>query len=59
MFDPQSVTRSPVGSMTVNFGDGNNATFAYTVTIGNPAFTVSRFKQLTRLIFRGQGAICR
>ena len=58
-FDPQSVTRSPVGSMTVNFGDGNNATFAYTVTIGSPAFTVSRFKQLTRLIFRGQGTICR
>jgi hypothetical protein len=44
--------------MTLNFGDANNAAFAYTVTIGNPAFTVSRFKQLTRLIFRAPGTFC-
>jgi len=58
-FDSQSVTRSPVGTMTLNFADGNNAAFAYSVTIGNPAFTINRFKQLTRLVFRGSGTFCR
>ena len=58
-FDSQSVTRSPIGTMTLNFADGNNAAFAYTVTIGSPAFTINRFKQLTRLVFRGSGTFCR
>jgi hypothetical protein len=58
-FDSHSVIRSTVGSMTLNFADGNNATFAYTMTIGNPASSVSRFKPLTRLIFRAPGTICR
>ena len=57
-FDSQSVTRSTVGSMTLNFGGANNAAFAYTVTIGNPGFTINRFKQLTRLIFRAPGTFC-
>ena len=57
-FDSQSVNRSTVGSMTLNFADANNAAFAFTVTIGNPAFPVSRFKQLTRLIFRNPGTFC-
>ena len=58
-FDSHSVIRSTVGSMTLNFADGNNATFAYTMTIGNPASSVSRFKPLTRLVFRAPGTICR
>ena len=58
-FDPQSVTRSRVGSLTLTFADGSNAAFAYTATIGNPASSVSRFKQLTRLVFRAPGTICR
>ena len=33
---PQSVQRTPVGTLTLTFADGNNATFAYTVTFGNP-----------------------
>jgi len=45
--------------MTLNFADGNNAAFAYSVTIGDPAFTINRFKQLTRLVFRGSGTFCR
>ena len=45
--------------MRLNFADGNNATFAYTMTIGNPASSVSRFKPLTRLVFRAPGTICR
>ena len=35
-FDSQSVVRTTVGSLTLTFANGNNATFDYTVTFGNP-----------------------
>ena len=57
-FDPQSVVRTPVGTLTLTFGDGNNATFAYTVTLGTPSISVTQTKQLTRLVFRAPGTLC-
>ena len=57
-FNPQDVVRTPVGALTLTFVDGNNATFAYTVTLGTPAATVSQAKQLTRLVFRAPGTVC-
>ena len=39
--------------------DGDSATFAYTVTLGSPPVTVTQAKQLTRLVFRAPGTVCR
>ncbi len=58
-FDPVNVVRTPVGNATLTFGDGDNATFAYTVTLGNPPVRVTQTKQLTRLVFRAPGTVCR
>ena len=58
-FNPLSVVRTPVGTLTMTFGGGNYATFAYTVTLGSPPVTVTQTKQLTRLVFRAPGTVCR
>ena len=58
-FDPAQVVRTPVGNATLTFGNGDNATFAYSVTLGSPAVTVTQAKQLTRLVFRAPGTVCR
>jgi hypothetical protein len=51
--------RSQVGDATLAFGNGDEATFAYNVTLGSPAVTVSQTKQLSRLVFRDPGTVCR
>ncbi len=58
-FEPAKVGYTPVGTLTLSFADGNNATFAYTVTLGNPPVSVMQSKQLTRLVFRSPGTTCR
>jgi hypothetical protein len=58
LFDSQSVMRTPVGTLTLTFGDGDHATFAYAVTLGTPPETVTQTKQLTRLVFRAPGTVC-
>ncbi len=57
-FDPLKVVRTPVGALTLTFGDGDNATFAYTATLGDPPVSVTQTKQLTRLVFRAPGTVC-
>ena len=57
-FDPLKVARTQVGTLTLTFGDGDNATFAYTATLGNPPVSVAQTKQLTRLVFRAPGTVC-
>jgi Matrixin len=57
-FDPANVAYTSVGTLTLAFADGNSATFAYTVTLGSPRITVTRTKQLTRLVFRAPGTVC-
>jgi hypothetical protein len=57
-FDSGRVQRTPVGTLTVTFADGNNATFAYTVAFGNPQARVTQSKQLTRMVFRAPGTTC-
>ena len=41
------------------FGDGDDATFAYSVTLGSPPVTVTQSKQLSRLVFQDPGTVCR
>ena len=55
----RKVVRTPVGNATLSFGNGDDATFAYSVTLGSPAVTVTQTKQLSRLVFRDPGTVCR
>ena len=58
-FDPQQVTRTPVGMLTLTSANGNNATFDYTVTRGHPPVRVIRSRQLTRFLFASSPTVCR
>jgi hypothetical protein len=51
-FAPTAVVRTPVGSASFAFSDGNNATFSYRVN------DISQTKSITRQIFRTPGTVC-
>ena len=51
-FNPASVAPTAVGTVTLNFTDGNTGTFAYTVN------GVAQVKAITREVFSGSGTIC-
>jgi hypothetical protein len=57
-FDPSKVVNEIVGSATLTFADGNNATFAYTVMIAPLPGPVSQIKTITREIFAAPGTAC-
>ena len=57
-FDASQVTRTPVGPATFTFGNGDAATFTYTVTLGSPAVTVTQTKPMSRMVFRDPGTVC-
>ncbi|HEY3460791.1 MAG TPA: S8 family peptidase [Casimicrobiaceae bacterium] len=52
-FDPSKVTRTPVGTATFTFADGDHATFAYTVN------GVAQSKAIVREVFVEPGTVCR
>ena len=58
-FDKTKIAYASVGTATLTFGNGDSATFAYTVTLGNPPVSVTQTKQLARLVFRAPGTVCR
>lgn len=51
-FLPANVGLTLVGTLTLSFTNGNNATFAYTVN------GVTQTKQITRQVFRTPGTVC-
>jgi hypothetical protein len=51
-FDPGGVAETTVGTGTVNFTHGNQATFTYTVN------GVTQAKAITRQVFAGTGTVC-
>jgi len=51
-FNSSQVAGTPVGTATLTFTDGNNATFAYNVN------GVQQVKQLTRQVFSPPGTVC-
>ena len=55
---PSKVVNELVGSATLTFADGNNATFAYTVMIAPLPGPVSQIKTITREIFAAPGTTC-
>jgi dienelactone hydrolase len=52
-WDRTRVVEAAVGAATVSFADGNNATFAYTVS------GMAQTKRITRQVFSPPGIICR
>jgi hypothetical protein len=56
-FDPTRVVRTPVGTATFTFIDGNNAKFTY--TINTASGTVAQSKQITREAFASPRTVCR
>jgi YVTN family beta-propeller protein len=57
-FDTSAVTRAPVGTLTLDFADGNDARFAYTVALPG-SVVVTQTKPITRQVFRAPGTVCR
>ena len=57
-FNPANVARTPVGSATLTFADGNHATFAYTVQLAGMTMPVAQSKAITRQIFVAPGTAC-
>ena len=51
-FNPAAVVGTSVGTATITFGDGNTASFAYTVN------GVSQTKAISREVFRPPGTVC-
>jgi hypothetical protein len=51
-FNPANVVLTAVGMATFTFGDGNDATFAYTVN------GISQMKAITRQVFQSPGTVC-
>jgi len=56
--DPVVVRSTKVGTATLAFADGDNATFAYTIE-GVAAGAVKRTKAITRTVFVPPGTVCR
>jgi hypothetical protein len=55
-FDTTKVVETVVGDATINFADGNHASFGYSVTIGGN--TTLQSKSITRQVFAGPGTMC-
>jgi hypothetical protein len=51
-FNPNHVSTTYVGTANLNFVDGNNGTFGYTL------FGVTQVKSITRQIFQAPGTVC-
>jgi hypothetical protein len=56
-FDSKRVVTTPVGTATLSFVDGNNATFAYTVQYASLPGPVVQTKAITRFRFAPSGGV--
>jgi hypothetical protein len=57
-FDPAQVTRTPVGSVTFRFSNGNAAVFTYLVDLGDGVNKATQSKAIERQVFRAPGTVC-
>jgi len=58
-YDSTKFVPTKVGTATLTFADGNNATFDYTVQLAGMAAPVTQSKAITREIFTSPGTACR
>ena len=54
-YDTTKVTANSVGTATITFADGNNATFGYVVMVAPFPGPVTQSKQITRFPFAATG----
>jgi hypothetical protein len=54
-FDTSKVVANPVGTATLTFADGDNATFGYSVTIAPFSGPITQSKEITRFPFAASG----
>jgi hypothetical protein len=54
-----ALTVAEVGSFRLAFTDGSTGTFAYRLTIGDPAVVIERTEPITRQVFQEPGTVCR
>jgi len=57
-FAPGNVVSTKVGTATLTFADGNDATLNYTVQVSGMATPVTQAKSITREIFTAPGTAC-
>jgi hypothetical protein len=57
-FDPNKITRTPVGTATFTFANGNAGTFTYNVDLGDGVNKATQSKAITRQVFRAPGTVC-
>ena len=57
-FAPGNVVSRKVGTATLTFADGNDATLNYTVQVSGMATPVTQAKSITREIFTAPGTAC-
>ena len=56
-FNPDAVTRTPVGTATVTFSNGSAATFSFQVSDGMKS--TMQTKSIVRQVFRPPGTVCK
>ena len=56
-FNPKDVKRTPAGTLTITFANGNSASYAYTVALPGQ-ISVTQNKAITRQVFHAPGTVC-
>jgi len=57
-WDRTRVTVTSVGSLVLDFADGNHATFHYTLALSPSLPSVDQAKSVTRQVFKSPGTVC-
>jgi len=57
-FLPANVGLTSVGTLTLNFANGNSANFTYTMALNGPASAITQTKPIVRQVFRTPGTVC-
>jgi hypothetical protein len=57
-WDRTHVTVTSVGSLALDFADGNHATFHYVLTVAPASPSVDQTKAVTRQVFKVPGTVC-
>ena len=57
-WDKTRVTVTNVGSLVLDFADGNHAMFHYTLALSPALPSVDQSKPVTRQVFRAPGTAC-
>ena len=57
-WNPDAVTDTVVGDLTITFTRGNRASFHYKLSLGSPPVAIDQTKTIERFVFRAPGTVC-